>query len=66
MAFMVKAGILSGIFYFASAAMVATFVVMASPWFDRYDHSIFGVTCAACFFLIGLKYYRRKNRTTGG
>ena len=60
MAFLVKAGILSGIFYFACAAMLATFVLMSSPWFDKFDHSLFGVTCAACFFLIGLKYYRRR------
>ena len=63
-AFLIKAGILSGIFYFATAAMIGTFFLMLSPWFDRFDHILFGITCAACFFFIGLKYYRRSQHSS--
>jgi serine/threonine-protein kinase len=62
MTFLIKAGILSGVFYIAAAAMLITFYVMSRSEFDQYDHMIFGVVCASCFFLIGLKYYRRRRK----
>ncbi len=54
MAFLVKAGMLSGSFYFQVAAMILTSVVMALV--PDYAMSIFGVVCGACFFFPGMKY----------
>jgi serine/threonine protein kinase len=58
MVFVVKAGILSGAFYFQAAALFATAFVMAA--FPDYSHFIYGVVAALCFFLPGLKYYRQR------
>jgi len=58
MVFLIKAGILSGAFYFQAAALLATVPAMA-VWPD-FAHIIFGVVSAACFFLPGLKYYRQR------
>jgi serine/threonine-protein kinase len=60
MVFMVKAGILSGSFYFQAAALFLTTPLMAL--FPRYSHLIFGAVSAACFFVPGLKYYRQRAR----
>ena len=60
--FIVKAGILTGLFYLPAAAMLVTAFVMAANWFDPYDQTLFGVVCAACFFLMGWKYYQRSKR----
>ncbi len=60
MVFLVKAGILSGSFYVHSAVMFLT--ALAMLWFRQTDLLIFGIVSAACFFLAGLKYYRRKKR----
>jgi len=63
MAFLIKAGVLSGIFYIAAATMLLTFLVMINePFGDHWNHIIFGVPCSASFFLIGLKYYRRRKQ----
>jgi len=58
MVFLIKAGILSGAFYFQAAALLATVPAMAI-WPD-FAHIIFGVVSAGCFFFPGLKYYRQR------
>ena len=60
MVFLVKAGILSGQFYLHSTAMFVTAVAMML--IPQYDMIIFGFASGGCFFLAGLKYYRRKKR----
>ena len=60
MVFMVKAGILSGQFYVHSAAMFLTAILMMLV--PECDMIIFGVSSFGCFFLAGLKYYRRKRQ----
>ena len=64
MIFTVKAGILSGSFYFQAVALYLTTPVMAL--FPDYAHLIFGFVCGACFFLPGLKYYRQRVRSDAG
>lgn len=54
--FIVKAGILSGAFYFQAAAMCLTAV--AAALFPEIGLTLFGIVSAACFFIPGLKYYR--------
>ena len=58
MVFLVKAGILSGSFYFQALAMFATAIVMTI--FPNIAMLLFGVSSGLCFFLAGQKYYRRK------
>lgn len=58
--FMVKAGILSGTFYFQAAAMFLTAFAMAR--FPDFAHLIFGAIAAICFFVPGLKYHRQRQR----
>lgn len=58
MVFVVKAGILSGAFYFQAAALFVTAFLMAA--FPHYSHFIYGAVAALCFFLPGLKYYRQR------
>ena len=60
MVFLVKAGILSGAFYVHSLAMFITALLMLC--FPQIDMLIFGISSTACFFLAGLKYYRRRKR----
>ncbi|MCA9175327.1 MAG: serine/threonine protein kinase, partial [Planctomycetales bacterium] len=55
--FIVKAGMLSGTFYFHAAALLLTSAAMVI-WKD-YSHLLFGIVSAATFFFPGLKYYRR-------
>ena len=62
MVFLVKAGILSGLFYIQAAALFLTAGLMA-VW-TSYEHLIFGIVSAACFFFPGLKYYRQQNDKT--
>ena len=61
--FVVKAGILSGSFYFQAAAMFLTAFAMAR--FPDVAHLILGTTSAVCFFVPGLKYYRQRKRAVG-
>lgn len=61
MTFAVKAGMLAGSFYLASAALFLTAVPMA-VW-PRYGPLMFGLVTAACFFLPGLKYHRQRLRS---
>jgi serine/threonine-protein kinase len=62
MIFLVKAGTLTGQFYFQSAALFVTALVMAA--LQRYDINIgitlFGIVSAACFFVPGWQYYRQR------
>jgi len=60
MAFLVKAGMLSGQFYIQAIALFITAGLMAV--FPDYAHLIFGTVSAACFFFPGLKYYRQRLR----
>ena len=67
MVFLVKAGILSGMFYFQAAALFLTAIPMALfPMISlRYgipdlSLTLFGIVSALCFFLPGLKYYRQR------
>jgi eukaryotic-like serine/threonine-protein kinase len=60
MVFLIKAGILSGVFYFQATALFASTIPMAV--FPQVSHLIFGVVAAICFFVPGLKYYRQRNR----
>ena len=62
MLFMVKAGILSGFYYFQAAAVFLTIVPMA--WYPRYAAMIFGVVAASCFFVTGWKYRLRRRSMT--
>jgi len=58
--FFAKAGILSGAFYIQTAVLFATALVMCVV--PTYQHVIFGLVSAACFFVPGLKYYRQRGR----
>ena len=60
MAFLVKAGMLSGQFYIQAVALFITAGLMAV--YPDYAHLIFGSVSAACFFFPGLKYYRQRLR----
>lgn len=60
LAFFVKAGILSGVFYVQAAVLFATSLVMCVT--GDVQHILFGVVSGACFFIPGLKYFRQRNR----
>jgi serine/threonine-protein kinase len=64
MVFFVKAGILSGTFYFQAVALFITAFVMGT--FPRYSHFIFGTVTALCFFIPGWKYYRQRGERQPG
>ncbi len=66
MVFVVKAGMLSGEFYFAAGAEFLTAVLMA--FLGRLGHAyleplLFGAVAALCFFVPGLKYHRQRLRS---
>ena len=65
-AYLAKAGILSGAFYFQAAALFLTAPLMAI--FPKYGITIFGVVSGACFFIPGLQYHLRRlrSRRAGG
>jgi tRNA A-37 threonylcarbamoyl transferase component Bud32 len=56
--FFAKAGILSGVFYIQAAVLFVTALVMCLV--PTWQHVIFGLVSAACFFVPGLKYYRQR------
>jgi serine/threonine-protein kinase len=58
MVFLVKAGILTGTFYFYAIVLFLTAFPMAA--FPDYSHVIFGIVSAACFFFPGWKYHRQR------
>ena len=62
--FLVKAGMLSGMFYLPAAALFLTAPAMAllERYQLPYGISLFGLVSAACFFFPGLKYYREARR----
>jgi serine/threonine-protein kinase len=64
--FMVKAGMLSGEFYFAAAASFLTAVPMALLMPKHADIAIltFGFITSGSFFVHGLRYHRRRKETT--
>ncbi|MFM8497821.1 MAG: serine/threonine-protein kinase [Planctomycetia bacterium] len=59
--FFAKAGILSGAFYVQAAVLFATALVMCVV--PHYQHVIFGLVSAACFFVPGYKYFRQRLRS---
>jgi serine/threonine-protein kinase len=64
--FLIKAGILSGLFYIQAALLFAISFPMA--WFPEIAHLLFGIVSAVCFFVPGLKYHRQRcaaRRATG-
>jgi serine/threonine-protein kinase len=58
--FFAKAGILSGAFYVQAAVLFATALVMCLV--PTYQHVIFGLVSAVCFFVPGYKYFRQRLR----
>jgi serine/threonine-protein kinase len=58
MVFVVKAGMLTGSFYFSAAAMFLSAIPMAL--FPEVGPLIFGVVTAVCFVVPGFKYHRQK------
>jgi serine/threonine protein kinase len=65
MIFVIKAGILTGEFYFQAAALFATAIAMAVLQHHGQTPlavALFGVVSAACFFVPGWKYYRQSSR----
>jgi len=57
MVFLIKAGILSGVFYIQALCLFASSALMLA--FPRVAHLIFGLVAGGCFFFPGLKYYRQ-------
>src|SRR5262249_55097398 len=60
MVFVFKAGMLSGAFYLPALALFLTAVPMAL--FPQVAPLLFGAVSAACFFIPGLVYHRRRLR----
>ncbi|MEM9589424.1 MAG: serine/threonine protein kinase, partial [Planctomycetota bacterium] len=60
MVFIIKGGMLTGLFYFQAVALLVCSVLMAA--FPQWSHLFFGVIAAGCFFLPGLKYARRQGQ----
>lgn len=58
--FLVKAGILSGVFYVQAAVLFATALVVA--WLPDIGLTLFGLVSALCFFVPGWKYHRQRAR----
>ena len=63
MVFVVKAGMLTGLFYFQAIALFAASILMAIA--PRWGHLIFGIVSATCFFIPGYQYWKRKMRSRG-
>jgi serine/threonine-protein kinase len=62
--FFIKAGILSGKFYFQAGALYLTSCVMAL--LPNYGVTIFGAVTAVCFFVPGWKYHQQSKKTSAG
>ena len=65
MVFLVKAGILSGVFYVQAAALFLTAGLMAllqRPDMPPVGILLFGLVSGACFFVPGWKYHRQRKR----
>jgi serine/threonine protein kinase len=65
MIFVIKAGMLSGEFYFQAAALFATAIGMAvlQALNIPLGITLFGIVSAACFFVPGWKYHRQLSRS---
>ena len=63
MVFIIKAGMLSGAFYIQATALLLTSLLMAI--YPEYAHLFFGVVSAACFFVPGFKYARKRHSELG-
>ena len=61
MVFVMKAGILTGSFYFHAAALFASSIAMAAMQRAGFEYNLtlYGLVSAATFFLPGWKYYRQ-------
>lgn len=57
MVFLIKAGILSGVFYIQSLCLFVSSIFMLA--YPQVAHLIFGIVAGGCFFFPGLKYYRQ-------
>jgi serine/threonine protein kinase len=66
MVFLVKAGTLSGWFYYAAAASFVTAIPMALYAETGIGPLLFGIVTAVCFFLPGFKYHRQRLRGIQG
>jgi hypothetical protein len=55
----VKAGMLSGLFYFQAAALFLVAIPMAI--FPRVGPLLFGLVTAVCFLIPGWKYSRQRS-----
>jgi serine/threonine-protein kinase len=65
MVFLLKASLLNGKFYFQSAAMFLTGVVMSLISQSEYQDvsiSVYGIVAGVSFFIPGLKYHRQRLR----
>ncbi|MBI1249670.1 protein kinase [bacterium] len=60
MIFLIKGGILTGLFYFQALALFACSFPMAL--YPDIAHLLFGVVSAGSFFIPGLQYYRQRLR----
>ncbi|MEL6106585.1 MAG: serine/threonine-protein kinase [Planctomycetota bacterium] len=58
MVFIIKAGMLTGVFYLQATALLAAAVGMAL--LPHYAHLIFGIVAAMCFFVPGYEYAKRR------
>ena len=63
MVFVIKAGMLTGAFYLQAGALLITAVAMT--FWPAFGHLIFGFVAAACFFIPGYQYNRRRRFATG-
>ncbi len=57
MVFLIKAGILSGVFYIQAFCLFGSSALMLA--FPKVAHIILGIVAGSCFFFPGLKYYRQ-------
>ncbi len=64
MVFLIKAGMLTGAFYWQVGAMLVAAVLMAV--FPTWAHLIFGVIAAGCFFVPGYQYSQRRKVSRQG
>ena len=62
--FFAKAGILSGAFYIQACVLFATSLAMCLV--PAYQHILFGLVSAACFFVPGYKYHRQRTTAAAG
>jgi eukaryotic-like serine/threonine-protein kinase len=64
--FLMKAAMLSGVFYIHAAVLCLTGIVMAwlqqQTLFPNLGITVFGIVSSLCFFLPGWKYYRQVRR----